>query len=187
MRSQAQINASRTNGAKSRGPITAEGKARSAPNATRHGLLSRSVLPDPKSQKAFNQLREALIREFEPHDPFELLLVEKMASFAWRQRTVRSLETATLAGAVALADEKAAVTAAEIAAKTSTLELCLRYDARFDSEYERTANRLIRYQRAKLNVAANRTWYMYETKVPATPEGPTETQQMALLGSLSES
>jgi hypothetical protein len=102
-----------------------------------------------------------------------------MASFAWRQRTVRSLETATLAAAVALADRKAGVTAAEIAAKTNTLELCLRYDARFDTEYERTANRLLGYKRAKLNAVANRTWYLTETKAPASPEGPAETHELA--------
>ena len=43
-RSPAQIEASRRNGARSKGPVTAEGKARASRNALKHGLSAMEPL-----------------------------------------------------------------------------------------------------------------------------------------------
>ncbi|MEI6704879.1 MAG: hypothetical protein WCL71_15305 [Deltaproteobacteria bacterium] len=51
MTSKKQITANRKNSAKSTGPKSAEGKAISSSNATRHGILSSSLfLPDEDPQ-----------------------------------------------------------------------------------------------------------------------------------------
>jgi len=66
MATQKQIDAAHANGALSRGPKTPEGKARSARNATRHGLLSKIVLLDNEGREGFQELFENYTRRFGP-------------------------------------------------------------------------------------------------------------------------
>ena len=65
--SNARAEASRRNGARSRGPKTARGKARSAQNALRHGMraLKYVVLPDEDAVE-FQALEAALVDELAP-------------------------------------------------------------------------------------------------------------------------
>jgi hypothetical protein len=62
--SNARAAASRKNGARSRGPKTEQGKARSAQNALKHGLRAHKyvVLPDEDAAE-FKALEAALIEE----------------------------------------------------------------------------------------------------------------------------
>ena len=64
--SERQIQASRANGAKSKGPVTPEGKARSSQNARKHGCLAAIVTFTPEDEKAFNQIHHLYIERFEP-------------------------------------------------------------------------------------------------------------------------
>src|SRR3954447_17257173 len=72
----AQVDASRANGALSRGPATSEGKARSALNGTRHGLRCSTfaLLPDEDPAKWAAHLDGYLAR-FRPADATELACV----------------------------------------------------------------------------------------------------------------
>jgi hypothetical protein len=65
--SNARAEASRRNGAKSRGPRTAEGKARAAQNAVKHGMRAQKyiVLPDENAVE-FAALQTALFEELAP-------------------------------------------------------------------------------------------------------------------------
>lgn len=95
-RTQAQQQASRANGAKSTGPATPEGKARSSQNGTRHGLFSTTILLRKESRQAWEQLSADLVARFNPADNVELNLVYEMASATWRSQRCTAMETALL-------------------------------------------------------------------------------------------
>ena len=90
----------RRNGALSRGPVTPEGKARSARNASRHGICARTLVPaDPGEAAALAELRAAFLARWQPMDAAEANLVEELVFAAWRQVRLRAVEDAVLARA----------------------------------------------------------------------------------------
>jgi hypothetical protein len=96
--SSARAEASRRNGAKSRGPRTPEGKARSARNALKHGLRAQKyvVLPDEDAAE-FAALEAALIDELAPQGVLQSILVRRIARAAWRLERAERLEAEVLA------------------------------------------------------------------------------------------
>jgi len=87
MSTSARIEANRRNAAKSTGPRTPEGKARSSRNATRHGISLRMVLLSTEDQKEFENLYADLRAEHQPEGATEDILVFKMAeAFFMSQR-----------------------------------------------------------------------------------------------------
>ena len=93
--------AARINGARSRGPKTPGGKARSAKNATRHGLLAKTVVLPDESEESFEKLLQFHIDRFGPLDDIEFGLVEEMASSYWRMRRAWGIENGLLQSALA--------------------------------------------------------------------------------------
>src|SRR3954447_2198051 len=89
----AQSAASRANDARSSGPATLEGKARSALNGTRHGLRGTtfSLLPDEDPAEWAAHLAGYLAR-FRPADAAELACVERLAACDWREARLLRLE-----------------------------------------------------------------------------------------------
>jgi hypothetical protein len=89
--------ASRQNGARSRGPRTAAGKARVAKNALKHGLSARrAVLLDDEDAAAFAALAAAAQTELAPAGEFQADLVARIVTAAWRVRRADRLEAALL-------------------------------------------------------------------------------------------
>ena len=87
-----QITASRANGARARGPKTPEGKARSARNSTRHGLLARVLLLEGESRDRCDELVRTLNASLNPRTSIDELLIGKMAAAHWRQMRIWTLE-----------------------------------------------------------------------------------------------
>jgi len=91
--SSARAEASRRNGAKSRGPKTREGKARSAQNALKHGLCAQRhvVLPEEDAAE-FAALEAALIEELAPEGVLQSVLVQRIVAAAWRLSRAERIE-----------------------------------------------------------------------------------------------
>lgn len=93
MSTEAQVVANRQNALKSTGPTTVEGKICSSKNAVTHGLLSKDLVVHGESPSEYEIFRKSLIDTFQPEGSIELLLVEKIASCAWRLRRAIQAES----------------------------------------------------------------------------------------------
>ncbi len=136
MSSQRRIDSSRANGAKSRGPVTAEGKRKSSANSLRHGLLAQCIVLEDEVPERFHELLADLTREHNPQTETQLGLVETMAMARWRVMRPLSLrarshrrgnrpnaprpERTVLPPAPVLPSARSAITAASSSYSTAT-------------------------------------------------------------------
>ena len=134
-RSPAQQAAARANGARSRGPTTGAGKARSARNGARHGLRGGpfALLPG-EDREAFAELHAAVTADWRPRDAYERRWVMELVAAMWRQDRLHGLEITALTAA-----------AAESPPSDASLKKLLtfaRYGARIDKDIGRALQAL---------------------------------------------
>ena len=143
--------ASRANGAKSRGPITEEGKRRSSQNAIRHGLLANIVVLKDEGKHIFEEILDQHIRKFNPADDVEHDAVDEMAAAHWRIRRLWSIQTNLMNHCMesqSLQESNSPVYMDPIAAAFSELaagkqlDRLERYETRLHRMYERSFLRL---------------------------------------------
>ncbi|WP_191058240.1 hypothetical protein [Geminicoccus harenae] len=92
-RTAAQAAASRKNGARSQGPVSDDGKARSAKNARTYGFRSsEALLIDLDDEKRFTELQEAVHARFQPACPMEAAICARMVAALWRAERADQLE-----------------------------------------------------------------------------------------------
>jgi hypothetical protein len=151
MSTDRRIRASQQNGTKSHGPVTQEGRLKSSANSSRHHLLSKTVLLESERTDAFADLLAGLTREFNPQTETQLALVETMAVSRWRQMRIWALERATLQSAMEAHDPdqiypatRVALAFRNLADDSRTLDLLHRYETRFDRQFTRSLNLLMK-------------------------------------------
>src|ERR1051326_8416821 len=165
----------RINGAKSRGPVTPEGKQRSSRNAVRHGLLAKSVCLTNEDPEKFQELLQDYLDLLQPINNVELRLVEQIASAAFRLERFAGTETA-------LFDLEMDKQAAEIANKYQKIDHAARFALAFKSlaDNSKSLSLYLRYEAAitRQYDRAMKQLLTLRTKLPATApaEPPSKVQ-----------
>ncbi|MCC6391729.1 MAG: hypothetical protein IT167_14110 [Bryobacterales bacterium] len=143
--SQAHSDAARINGAKSQGPTTPEGKARSSQNGRIHGFTaSRIVFQTPEEQEDYDTLLAEYTTNLKPKGPIELDTFHQLIHAAWRLRNLAIADAALYekAGGDPLLCEDP-----EIEKKTALLH---RYRTAAERAYTRALNQLKSIQNNRL-------------------------------------
>ena len=97
MASASQIIANIANAQNSTGPVTAQGKARSAANSTKFGFYAKqAVLLTDDDRQEFDSLTERYQAELKPKSPIENTLFNQIILAAWNLHRANCIE-ATLA------------------------------------------------------------------------------------------
>jgi hypothetical protein len=146
----------RRNGARSKGPKTAEGKAAVARNGVRHGLCAESIpVLQNEDPEVWQRVLATHQSRYNPVDDIEKELVEDIAFCLWRLRRVRGVESALWD--ITMEDQ-----AEELGAKYSTptermrkahafrteasIQLVSRYEGRLRRAYERALRNFEHYR-----------------------------------------
>jgi hypothetical protein len=143
--SQAHSDAARINGAKSHGPVTPEGKARSSQNGRIHGFTaSRIVFNTAEEQADYDSLVSEYTTNLAPKGPVELDIFHQLIHAAWRLRNLAVADAALYekTGADPLLSDNP-----DIEKKAALLH---RYRTAADRAYHRALNQLKTLQNNRL-------------------------------------
>jgi hypothetical protein len=143
-KTEKQKAASRLNGARTHGPITPEGKRKSARSSFRHGLLAKAVVFEGESREQFAALLKAFCDELQPQTPIEDLLVQKMAVNHWRQERIWGQEKAS-------AQQTQPGNTENRPAESRLTSLRDLSEMRYDRQFGRALDRLLQYRAAHEN------------------------------------
>jgi hypothetical protein len=147
--SEGRAAAARANGAKSRGPVTAIGKANSSRNSHRLGLRSRTLFADPESAGQLTALLASFERALQPQFEIEHTLIGTMALARWRQTRLWKLETSIINREISrlksAMPNEAPVTVIALAFRSlidhsCSLQIINRLESRCERQYDRAVD-----------------------------------------------
>ncbi len=163
MSSTLKSETARQNGAKSKGPVTQEGKAKSSQNALRHGLTATNPTLPTESRDDFETLLNAYLDRYHPADTIETELVQTLATTRWRLRRVGVIESRMLENEIEQSrthlswlcegieeENRLAFAFRNLANSGKALDLLIRYEASLNRAYDRAAKQLEFLQNRKL-------------------------------------
>lgn len=171
LRSLKQIEASRINGAKSRGPVK-DKAARLAEdlaekNTLRYQLLSGSLVLPGESAPRFMELLHSFVAQLKPANDLEFVLVGNMAMAHWRQLRAASLLKSEIENGMARLEGPAPNRAAEVLKDPARALTALQKD---EMIYER---QFCRNLRALLQLKEGRLIPAHSIPIDLTPTGGT--------------
>jgi hypothetical protein len=178
MRTPKQTQASRANGAKSKGPVTPQGKLNSSRNSTRHGMFADTIVLEAEERSQFLQLLDELFEEHQPRTRTETMLVETIAAARWRQDRIWGMQKVAFDYDVASSPSGAelnplrAVLALRSPETVRTHELLLRYEIALDRQISRALLRLQQLQAREKTAPQERTQQPVETATQPPPAPP---------------
>jgi hypothetical protein len=191
---QTRAEASRANGAKSRGPVTPEGKARSSMNGFKHGLRSGRVVLPTEGFDIYSGYLQAYMDVWLPQNIFEQDLVENMVNARWRIRRIESMETCAINATIVENNEatrqkfsecdinsETALAFRAFANAEKALETFSRHEERLQKTFERSY-KLLERSRAKANlfIPSTEDAGNIEAEYPAnSPQTPSSGEPIA--------
>jgi hypothetical protein len=137
MATQAQITANQANALLSTGPTSAEGKARVAQNAIKHGLTAKNLTVPDDLREEFEALREDFLAQFNPQRAAEMTTFNDLLHAAWNLHRYRQFEAEASVGTLEDFNNPE---------KFAALERITRYHSRIQRAYYRALKELRQLQ-----------------------------------------
>jgi hypothetical protein len=182
MPSKRKSETARLNGAKSRGPTSAEGLAKSSRNALKHGFASgSSIVLACEDSDEFKLILADFIATYNPATPAEKDLVEEMVAARWRIRRLWTIETSLIDAEMLSPRPKfdnpdpaiqLALAFRALADDSRSLALAARYESRLQRTYARAWQTLRQLQ--QLRDLPNEPTLITVKWVNSDPESPTD-------------
>jgi hypothetical protein len=181
MSTAAQLAANQANARLSTGPVSEAGKAISSRNNLRHGFRSKTVLLPGDDPAEYEVLLDELTAQFSPQDLTEIRFVREMADADWRLRRVREhLESAlarhmaklSLAHPGLSAFELQSVAIETLGETGTSYGTWLRYETKFERQYDRAFKDWSRYRELCRKVAIKETDLAIKQELFAPMPGP---------------
>ena len=177
MTSELKSETSRANGAKSRGPKTAEGREKSSRNSLDHGFTAKkTILLACENQEQFQKMRSDYAATYQPGSAVEEDLVSEMVACRWRMQRLRLIETALidsemdrdLPGGETPEDPGCQLAFAfrRLVDESRAISLASRYESRLHRIHERTHRTLRELQESRKQHSA-------EPQAPAPAPSPS--------------
>jgi hypothetical protein len=159
MSSKLKSETARINGAKSHGPHTTEGKAKSSTNSRTHGLAAKYARLPNESAEEFQLLFDDYVDQFHPQTAVETELVEMMVIARCRLRRLLAIETHLFEVEISRRDKqidrefanlgedpRLAWVFQKLADNGQSIALLIRYEGSINRSYEKALKQLLLLQ-----------------------------------------